>query len=66
MKSIIFRILVVSTFVLLTANVRAHKSEPPAPDRSSDAPPVGVPIDGGVSLLFIIGAVYGIYKLKKN
>jgi len=29
-------------------------------------PPVGLPIDGGLSLLLISGVAYGIYALKRK
>ena len=51
-------------------SVFAHKkTEPPKPpsNRSNlDVPPQGLPIDGGISLLLIIGTVYGVYiKIKR-
>jgi len=33
-----------------------------------DSPPIGpeLPIDGGVSTILVLGAAYGVYKLKKK
>ena len=33
-----------------------------------DSPPIGpeLPIDGGVSIILVLGAAYGVYKLKKK
>lgn len=51
-------------------SVFANKKEPPTPPNNKnnfDGPgPPGLPVDGGVSLLLIIGSAYGIYAIKKK
>ena len=47
-----------------SASVFAKKKHPPEPPQQ--APPPGLPIDGGISLLFIAGASYGVYAIKKK
>ena len=43
------------------------KKKPPTPETgNAPSPPPGLPIDGGISLLLIAGAAYGIYAIKKN
>lgn len=37
---------------------------PPPPQ--NQPPPQGLPIDGGLSYLFIAGAAYGIYAIRKK
>ncbi|MDP3354128.1 MAG: hypothetical protein Q8S44_10365 [Flavobacteriaceae bacterium] len=67
MKSIKFKILALFTFLFVITNVFAHKPvEPPVPGRESAPPPVGVPIDGGLGWLLLLGSAYGVYNLKKN
>ncbi len=41
----------------------AQGSVPPAPQ---GPPPIGLPIDGGVVFLLVLGALYGTYKLIKS
>lgn len=36
---------------------------PPLP---GPPPPVGLPIDGGLSILMFLGAVFGVFKLRKR
>ena len=48
-------------FFMLINNVVAQNVPPPIPP----PPPPGLPIDGGVLLLFISGLIYGVKKLKK-
>ena len=40
--------------------------DPPWPKPSDDIDPPGLPIDGGVALLLLIGTGYGVFKLKKK
>ncbi|MHB1197380.1 MAG: PID-CTERM protein-sorting domain-containing protein [Lutibacter sp.] len=49
-------------------SVFAEKTPPTPPNNKSnlDVPPPGVPIDGGISLLFITGVAYGVYAIKKK
>lgn len=48
------------TFTLMFA----HKG-PPLPKQNDSGQP-GLPIDGGISLLFISGVVFGVYSLTKK
>jgi hypothetical protein len=41
------------------------KIEPPEPPQNQP-PPVGLPIDGGISLFLIVGAAYGVYAIRKR
>lgn len=48
------------------ASVLAQKTpSPPEPKPAGPAPP-GLPIDGGLSYLFIVGAAYGVYAIRKK
>jgi hypothetical protein len=49
--------------LLSSVSVFAEK-DPPPPE--NQPPPVGLPIDGGFSYLLIVGAVYGIYAIRKR
>lgn len=51
--------------LLFSASILAKKKEPPLP-KSDDVIPPGLPIDGGISFLFIVGAAYGVYVTKKK
>ena len=45
----------------------ANKTPPlPSRPRQSSAPPVGLPIDGGITFLLISGLAFGVYKLKSK
>ncbi|WP_452219996.1 PID-CTERM protein-sorting domain-containing protein [Lacinutrix salivirga] len=50
-------------FVLTSMITVAQGSVPPAPQ---GPPPIGLPIDGGVVFLLVLGALYGTYKLIKS
>tara|TARA_R110001583_G_scaffold71272_1_gene201075 strand:- start:14087 stop:14287 length:201 start_codon:yes stop_codon:yes gene_type:complete len=52
-------------FILSNSIIFANKT-PPLPKGSGTAPPVGLPIDGGLSYLIIAGLAYGVYELKKK
>jgi len=54
-KKIIFLLAV------LSATVSFGQFIPPPPP----PPPPGLPIDGGIFILAIVGAIYGIKKLRK-
>jgi hypothetical protein len=43
----------------------AYSKKPPTPPQNIP-PPVGLPIDGGLSFLLISGVAYGIYALKRK
>lgn len=45
-------------------SLAAYAEIPPPP--LQNAPPVGLPIDGGLSLLLASGVAYGIYSLKRK
>ena len=38
----------------------------PAPKPNGPPGDPGLPIDGGVSILLVLGAAYGVYKLRKK
>ena len=45
----------------------ANKTPPlPSRPRQSSAPPVDLPIDGGITFLLISGLAFGVYKLKSK
>lgn len=50
--------------LMLLASVSVFAEEPPLP-KTNPAPPPGLSINGGISLLFIVGAAYGSYAIKK-
>ncbi|MDO9594607.1 MAG: hypothetical protein Q7J19_06410 [Lutibacter sp.] len=50
--------------LLASVPVFAKKKGPPPPQ--NQPPPPGLPIDGGISYLFIAGAAYGIYAIRKK
>lgn len=54
-----------TVMLLLSTSVFTHEKKPPEP-KPAGPPPPGLPIDGGISLLLIAGAVYGVYAIKKN
>ncbi len=50
-------------------SVLSKQKEPPKPKNNKhnfDTPPPGLPIDGGLSLLLIAGAAYGVYVIRKR
>ncbi|MDO9274824.1 MAG: hypothetical protein Q7T92_04645 [Lutibacter sp.] len=51
--------------LLFSVSILAVKTVPPSP-KPEDVPPPGLPIDGGVFFLFIVGASYGVYVTKKK
>ena len=52
--------------ILLWSDSVFAKKKPPTPETGNIPPPPGLPIDGGISLLLIAGAAYGIYAIKKK
>jgi hypothetical protein len=63
MRSKILTYLCCAVMLLSSVSVFAEK-DPPPPE--NQPPPVGLPIDGGFSYLLIVGAVYGIYAIRKR
>ncbi|PKP12293.1 MAG: hypothetical protein CVU08_11210 [Bacteroidetes bacterium HGW-Bacteroidetes-3] len=52
--------------MLLSFSVFAKKKEPPEPPQNLPPSGPGLPINGGISLLIIAGAAYGVYaKIKR-
>ena len=56
-----YKILTLIAVLFLSFGMFGQNVPPPVPP----PPPPGLPIDGGVILLSIIAAVYGVFKLKK-
>lgn len=61
MKKTINKLLLSIFFVLIGFSAYSKDPVPPGPP-----PPVGVPIDGGLSLLIISGVAYGVYELRRK
>jgi hypothetical protein len=49
-------------FLFISISAYSYKGPPPP----GPPPQPGLPIDGGLTYLFIVGAVYGVYKLKNK
>lgn len=49
-------------------SVFSKEDEPPTPpsNKNNEVPAPGLPITGGLSYLFIVGAAYGIYAIRKK
>lgn len=55
------------SFMLLSLAAYSKKPvHPPHPEHGNAAPPPGLPIDGGLSLLLISGVAYGIYSIRRK
>lgn len=52
--------------VMMLSSISAFSLGDGPPSPKPGVSPPGVPIDGGISFLLILGAVYGVYVLKKN
>ncbi|AUC74641.1 MULTISPECIES: PID-CTERM protein-sorting domain-containing protein [unclassified Olleya] len=50
-------------FLLISTVCVSQGTPPPAPLESARVPPPGLPIDGGLIILVVVGIVYGVYKL---
>jgi hypothetical protein len=50
--------------VLASVPVFAKKKGPPPPQ--NQPPPVGLPIDGSLYVLLVVGVVYGVYAISKR
>ena len=57
------KLFLICLLVLISFSFTTIK-HPPGPKRSNDIDPPGLPIDGGVSILLVLGTAYGVYKLK--
>lgn len=70
MIKIIKKILLNIFFVLISFEALSQgKPNPPCgtpPCGKGPPPPVGLPIDGGLSFLIIAGTAYGIYESRKR
>jgi hypothetical protein len=64
MRRKILTYLCCAVMLLSSTSVFAKKKGPPPPE--NQPPPPGLPIDGGISLLLIAGAAYGVYATKKK
>ncbi|MFB9272455.1 PID-CTERM protein-sorting domain-containing protein, partial [Lutibacter litoralis] len=60
MRNKIIKHILFVAFLLMFNNVLAQ--DPPIPD--DQAPEL--PVDGGISFLLAVGALYGTYKLKRS
>ena len=49
----------------MLSSVSVFAEKPPEPPQNQPPGP-GLPIDGGLSYLFIVGAAYGIYAIRKR
>ena len=50
--------------LLVSVPVFAKKKGPPPPQ--NQPPPVGLPIDGSLYVLLVVGVVYGVYAIRKK
>jgi len=57
--------LVIPLFRVL-ADTPLDNLPPPGPGGSGGGTPVGAPIDNGLSILLMLGASYGLWKLYKS
>ncbi|MGV8946231.1 MAG: PID-CTERM protein-sorting domain-containing protein [Lutibacter sp.] len=71
-KKRIYPFLLSLCFMLISV-VAYSKKPPPTPPKNAsmntmNTPPgpVGLPIDGGLSLLLISGVAYGVYELRRK
>ncbi len=61
MKIVPNRIILLLAFIFTMAESFAAPNDPPPP--SSPPPPPGLPVDGGIMILFAVSLLYGIYKI---
>lgn len=64
MKSRFNKYLLSFCLVLICPTIFAQK-DIPVPG-TNGTPPPGLPIDGGLSYLLIVGIAYGVYELKRK
>jgi len=69
LKKYITLIMFIALF-LVSSNVMTQGNPTPCPDGSAPPcgnppPPPGLPIDGGLGLLLVLGVGYGIKKIKE-
>ncbi|KUO67381.1 MAG: hypothetical protein APF83_13565 [Lutibacter sp. BRH_c52] len=62
------KVFVLCFSFMLIAVAAYSEPTPPKPELSNapPPPPPGLPIDGGLSVLFASGVAYGIYSLKRK
>jgi len=60
-NKLLLKVFIFSIFVFNSLEIMAN--EPP-PTPQDGTPPVGLPIDGGITILFFTALFYGIYELK--
>jgi hypothetical protein len=65
MKTKIIKCFLCCIYLFSTLEVFAQKTPPP-PKPNGGTPPVGLPIDDYIILLFLLGVVLGIYFLKRR
>jgi hypothetical protein len=63
MRSKILTYLCCAVMLLSSVSVFAEK-DPPPPE--NQPPPVGLPIDGSLYVLLVVGVVYGVYAISKR
>ncbi len=73
MKRLLKSLFITFVFVSLIMLAQVTFADPPAPPpghgSSGDGQPVGAPIDGGLSILLVMGAAYGgkkLYQARKE
>ena len=70
MKAYLFKLFIIISFLIIPAvsSFADAPDAPPAPDPggTGGGTPVGGPIDGGMTILLVLGAVYGAKKIYTN
>ena len=65
-----FKKTILSFILVMSCFFGAYAQDVPVPgtNDANDGPPPGpgLPIDGGLSYLLIVGIAYGVYELKKK
>jgi len=59
------KLFLICLLVLISFSFTTIK-ELPSPKPNGPGLPPGTPIDGGLSILLIVGTAYGVYKLRKK
>jgi len=67
MKSKFNKYLLSFGLLLICATMFAQKGDVPVPGTNDEPPPpVGLPIDMGLTYLLVTGIAYGVYELKRK